>query len=201
MPRQRNKPVGPYDLRTIKLPGGSELSALAQGFSRLSARDAGYMEAALVANERLLENTSNAYLVVDLAEPNGAIGRAMTEPQLFDKYKGDLERQLPGTHKKKLHHDITKAMGIPRGQGVDVGLPYEHTFQPNENLFITHTASARKVVPMRLATAPRTPAPRTPARALPAPAAANLETFSDAELEAIIAKLDKDMTPRRSSRR
>ena len=144
MPRRRQaKPVGPYDLSTIQLPFGSELDALASGFARERASREGYTQAAIIANQQLLEDTRNSYIVVDLDAQHGQIGRAMTEEAVFNKYRADIESTLPGTRLSKLTHDIHRKMGIPRNQGVDVGLPGQYVFKPSENVYIAHVASTR----------------------------------------------------------
>ena len=146
MPRRRQrqaKPVGPYDLSTIQLPFGSELDALASGFARQRAGRQGYTEAAVIANQQLLEDTRNSYIVVDLNSPHAQIGRAMTRSDMFEKYQADIEHTLPGTHVNKVSHDIKRAMGIPRGQSIDVGLPGQYIYKPSDNVYIAHVKSAR----------------------------------------------------------
>jgi len=148
MPRKKNA-VGPYDLSTIQLPFGSEFDALSSGFARERAGRQGYTQAALISNEQLLADTENAYLVVDLNSQHGKIGRALTQPAMFEKYHTDIMDTLPDTYESKLSHDIKKKMGIPRDQGVAVGLPGEYVFKPSQNVYITHVKSARKGLGMR----------------------------------------------------
>jgi hypothetical protein len=151
MPRKQKQAsaVGPYDLSTIQLPFGSEFDALSSGFARERAGREGYTQAALIANEQLLADTENAYLVVDLNSQHGKIGRAITKPAMFEEYHTDIMKTLPDTYESKLSHDIKKRMGIPRDQGVAVGLPGEYVFKPSQNVYITHVKSARKGLGMR----------------------------------------------------
>ena len=144
MPRLQRKNASlalPYN---FSLPGGSDMDALGTGFSLQRARDEGYSSAATEANQRLLQDTTNAYLVADLNDPHGRLARAMTQPELHARYKADLARRIPGTNANKLHHDIYRAMGIPRGQKVADGLPFQHTLSlRGGSLFVTHVTAAR----------------------------------------------------------
>ena len=144
MPRLQRKNASlalPYN---FSLPGGSDMDALGTGFSLQRARDEGYSSAATEANQRLLQDTTNAYLVADLNDPHGRLARAMTQPELHARYKADLARKIPGTNANKLHHDIYRAMGIPRGQKVADGLPFQHTLSlRGGSLFVTHVTAAR----------------------------------------------------------
>ena len=125
------------------------MDALSTGFSLQRTRnegyEVGYSSAATESNQRMLKDTKNSFLVADLNDPHGRIARAMTQPDLYKLYKADLTRGIPGTNEHKLHHDINRAMGIPRGQKIADGLPFQHTLSlRNDNsLFITHVASAR----------------------------------------------------------
>ena len=148
MPRrhQQTAPLAlPYN---FSLPGGSEMDALGTGFTLERARDEGhergYSSAATESNQRLLKDTQNAYLVADLNDPHGRLARAMTQPDLYAQYKADLAIKMPGTSAKKLHHDIYRAMGIPRGQKVADGLPFQHTLSLRRGtVFVTHVAAAQ----------------------------------------------------------
>ena len=124
------------------------MEALASGYALERERNNGiqwgFTKAATESNRRLLADTKNAYLVADLNSPYGRLARAMTQPDLFDEYGAELSIKLPGTTRDKLHHDISKAMGIPRGQKIADGLPFQNTLSlRNDTLFVTYTAAAR----------------------------------------------------------
>ena len=148
MPRrhQQTAPLAlPYN---FSLPGGSEMDALGTGFTLERARDEGhergYSSAATESNQRLLKDTQNAYLVADLNDPHGRLARAMTQPDIFKRYRAELTATMPGTNEHKLHHDMSKAMGIPRGQKIADGLPFQHTLSLRKGtLFVTYTRSAK----------------------------------------------------------
>ena len=144
MPRLQRKNASlalPYN---FSLPGGSDMDALGTGFSLQRARDEGYSSAAAEANRRLLKDTTNAYLVADLNDPHGRLARALTQQELHAQYKTDLARKMPGTNANKLHHDIYRAMGIPKNQKIADGLPFRYTLSlRRDTLFVTHVASAR----------------------------------------------------------
>ena len=80
-----------YDLRTIQLPGGTELDALADGFSRLRAKKEGYNKAARLANTNtLLDATIQQPWI--LADEKTGLLRSQNAPQLFaGPYKDDME--------------------------------------------------------------------------------------------------------------
>ncbi len=144
MPRRHQKtaPLAlPYN---FSLPGGSEMDALGTGFTLMGGYEKGYSSAATESNQRLLKDTQNAYLVADLNDPHGRLARAMTQPDLYAQYKADLTIKMPGTNATKLHHDIYRAVGIPRGQKVADGLPFQHTLSlRGGSLFVTHVTAAR----------------------------------------------------------
>ena len=126
---------------------GSEYDALSRGYAELGKRNAlaqGYTNAATASNRLLLADTKNAYLVADLNSPHGRLARAMTQPDLFDAYGKELTDKLPGATRDKLHHDISRAMGIKRGQKIADGLPFRHTLSlRNDTLFVAYAAAAR----------------------------------------------------------
>ena len=76
MPQRQRRPtkntqLGPYDLSTRRLPGGTEIEALGAGYARMLAYGNGYSSAATEDNQRLLKDTKNAY-VVDKRPSRGA---------------------------------------------------------------------------------------------------------------------------------
>ena len=86
-------PVGPYDLTTTRLPFGTELEALGEGFSRersmkggytagkRDGRIIGYTKAATRANTHVLADTHAAWI---LADSWTGLLRAQTAAQLFE---------------------------------------------------------------------------------------------------------------------
>ena len=144
MPRrhQQTAPLAlPYN---FSLPGGSEMDALGTGFTLMQGYEKGYSSAATESNQRLLKDTTNAYLVADLNNPHGGLARAMTQPDLFRNYKAELTSKMRGTNATKLHHDIRAALGIPRNQKIAAGLPFQHTLSlRGGSLFVTHVTAAR----------------------------------------------------------
>ena len=92
MPRRAAKTktgrVGPYDLSTIKLPGGTKLEALGVGFSQQKTREAiqsgyrlGYAKAATKANTHALADGHAAWI---LADSTTGLLREQTAAQLFE---------------------------------------------------------------------------------------------------------------------
>ncbi len=80
--------VGPYDLSTMKLPGGTEAEALGVGFTQQNTRDAirsgyrlGYVKAATKANTHVLADGHAAWI---LADSRTGLLRAQTAAQLFE---------------------------------------------------------------------------------------------------------------------
>ena len=64
--------VGPYDLSTVRLPGGTELEALGVGFIHQKATEAlrtgyraGYVKAATKANTHVLADGHAAWVLAD----------------------------------------------------------------------------------------------------------------------------------------
>ena len=92
--RKRKAPVGPFDLRTRKLPGGTEMEALATGFALERERGigygAGYTMAAALANRNTLLDATNQQPWV-LAESETGLMRSLNAPQLFTEYQDEME--------------------------------------------------------------------------------------------------------------
>ena len=93
-------PVGPYDLSTTRLPGGSELDALGAGFSQKRAklgsytagrRDGcilGYQKVATIVNRNVLADGHAAWI---LADSRTGLLRAQTASQLFE---GEVKTEM-----------------------------------------------------------------------------------------------------------
>ena len=104
MPRRATKTktgrVGPYDLSTMKLPGGTEAAALGEGFSRervmqggykVGRRDGsllGYNRAATLVNRNVLADGHAAWI---LADSRTGLLRAQTSSQLFE---GEVKTEM-----------------------------------------------------------------------------------------------------------
>ena len=79
--------VGPYDLGTMKLPGGTELEALGLGFIHQKTAESlrsgfrrGYTVAATKANQNILADQAAAWI---LADSKTGLLRSQTASQLF----------------------------------------------------------------------------------------------------------------------
>ena len=171
MPQRQRRPtkntqLGPYDLSTRKLPGGTEIAALAAGYASQALMDSqeagyparerakehkvgyerGYVEAAGVANGRMIRDTKSAYLLADTNKPHGGILRGMELKQVFDEYGTDISRSLqkalPKTDSTK-RKMLEGAMGLQRGQSVTDGLPAQYRFVVKDGLVITHATPAK----------------------------------------------------------
>ena len=173
MPRQRRRatprkqaPLGPYDLSTRLLPGGTEIQALAAGYAALALSDSqeaayparerareqkvgynlGYVEAASFANGRLIRDTASSYLVSDITKPHGGILRGVGLGDVLKEYGADisfaLKKSLPKTDSTQ-RKMLESAMGLQRGQSVADGLPAQFKFVVKDGLIITHTGPAK----------------------------------------------------------
>jgi hypothetical protein len=167
-PRARKTtPLGPYDLSTRKLPGGTEIQALAAGYASLALRDSqeagyparerakeqkvgydqGYVEAAGVANNRIIRDTNSAYLLTDVTKPHGGIFRAVELNAVMREYTADIEasvgHSMPTTDSTR-RKMLDKAMGLKKGQKTADGLPAEFRFHIKPGLSLTHVAPAKK---------------------------------------------------------
>ena len=124
-------PLGPYDLSTVRLPGGTELEALGAGFSRDMAmqegytsgwrngRKIGYQKAATIANTHVLADTHAAWI---LADSKTGLLRAQTAQQLFEGPYGTemVEQFSDGSQITPTEfargHAWKKALGVPKHQ-------------------------------------------------------------------------------------
>ena len=149
--RKVSKAVGPFDLSTRKLPGGTELEALETGYVRARERkagyDLGYVEAVGVANDRMIRDTRSAYLLADITKPHGAIFRGVSLKDVLTEYKADIEASvghaIPTTDSTQ-RKMMDKAMGVSRGQKTSEGLPAEFRFVIKPGVSITHVSPAKK---------------------------------------------------------
>ena len=125
-------PLGPYDLSTVRLPGGTELEALGAGFSRENTkmesytagrrdgRIIGYQKAANIVNTQTLNDGHAAWIIAD--SKTGLL-RAQTSQQLFEGPYGtemveqfsDDGSQITPTEFAR-GHAWKRALGISRNQ-------------------------------------------------------------------------------------
>jgi hypothetical protein len=110
----KSLPVGPYDESQLwALPYGTEMDALTMGYSRqmalpdpariAQAYKRGYETAADIANERLVDDSKNAWAVFDYDPTKGAgVGRTVTERVLNTKYSAEMK--TAGLNGSNFHH-------------------------------------------------------------------------------------------------
>ena len=120
-PRQRKPPPGPYDLSTIKLPGGSEMDALATGFATERSRMLGYrqgrVETEARANIATVTYTSTALGVFN-PDKNGGLLIPMTVGQFRTEFDDELKAWDNDNGKRgddKLHEPIKSKTGTAQG--------------------------------------------------------------------------------------
>ena len=165
MPRRATKTgrvghaVGPYDLTTIKLPGGTEAAALGEGFSRervmqggykVGRRDGsliGYNRAATLVNRNVLADGHAAWI---LADSRTGLLRAQTSSQLFE---GEVKTEMVEQFSDGIDitptefsrgHAWKKALGHSKNQPLtgplkDIGRDYVRL---NENVYLHHRSEA-----------------------------------------------------------
>ena len=160
-PRRRsaNPPaVGPYNLSTLKLPGGSEEQALSLGFAREEARHEGVASATagttqsimrLVdrSNQLLVGDTGNAYIVLQ-PEVHGPFARAINMATLRSEFAADLKLAgLPDTlTEAAFKHQLDQKLNMTRGQSVFRGVPVDHNFKVG-SMYVARSAQAKNVLP------------------------------------------------------
>ena len=149
-------PLGPYDLSTVKLLGGTEFDALGTGFSRENVkmdgyipgrRDGGkigYQKAATIANTHVLADTHAAWI---LADSRTGLLRAQTAQQLFEgPYSTEMVEQFSNDGvditptEFARGHAWKKALGVPKHQPLtgllkNIGKDYVRL---NDNVYLHH---------------------------------------------------------------
>ena len=92
--RRQSKPVGPFDLKTRKLPGSTEMEAIATGIilgrEKLLGYSAGYAYAAKLANENILKDATKQQPFI-IADAKTGILRSQNAPQLFKEFRQEME--------------------------------------------------------------------------------------------------------------
>ena len=151
--------VGPYDLSTIKLPGGTELQALGVGFDRERAMQGGYKvgrrdgsligynRAAVIVNRNVLADGHAAWI---LADSRTGLLRAQTASQLFE---GEVKDEMVEQFSDGINitptefsrgHAWKKALGVPKHQPLtgplkDIGRDY---IRLNDHVYLHHRTEA-----------------------------------------------------------
>ena len=152
-PRQRKPPPGPYDLSTIKLPGGSEMDALGTGFATQRSRMQGYrqgqIETEARANIATVTYTQSALGVID-PNKHGGLLLPMSAPRFRTDYAEELkayDKEHGKVGDDRLYDEIKptngkgpgitsdtwakrfyQVMGVGRGQSRYTGLPQDRHF-------------------------------------------------------------------------
>ena len=158
--------VGPYDLSTIRLPGGSELEALSLGYVREDALDTGRREGTASAtqamkslversNQLLVKDSSNAYTILQ-PSIHGPFARSINMTTLRSEFDAELKMGgLPSTlTEAQFKHQLDAKLNMARGQSAFKGLPGDHNYRPTDpatgqqaNLYIARTGHARNSLP------------------------------------------------------
>ena len=136
--RRQSKPVGPFDLRTRKLPGGTELEAVTTGIALERSRGIGYMAgygyAATLANRNTLNDatTQQPWFVADSAT---GLLRSQNAPQLFKEFQTEMEEIF--TDKAKGKNITADKFSRPtRGCGAALRETERRCIPPPQNEFI-----------------------------------------------------------------
>ena len=154
--RQQSKPVGPFDLRTRKLPGGTEMEAIATGIILGRARGEGYGMAAKLANRNTVADATKQqpWFIGDVKT---GLLRSQNAPQLFatfpemeeifthDNSPGNITAQefARGNAWKKVL-DIAKNQPLT-GSFADLG---KHYVSLREGVFLTHRLEYNDIAPV-----------------------------------------------------
>ena len=153
-PKRGSRLLGPYDLSTIGLPGGTEEQALSLGFARASGRQT-MRDLVIRSNQLLVQDTANAYIVLQ-PDVNGPLVRAVDLTTLRNDYDNELKLGgLPSTlSDSQFKHQLdTKKLGMARKQSVFEGVPTQHHWRPtnrvagNANIWIARSSQAKNALP------------------------------------------------------
>ncbi len=171
--RRGSRLLGPYDLSTIGLLGGSEEQALGLGFALENGRAEGFAQTNVSANQTIknlveranqlvVQDSSNAYIVMQ-PDVHGPFARAINMSSLRTEFAAELSLGgLPDTlTEAAFKHQLDAKLNMTRGQSVFRGLPGDHNYRPTDattgqqaNIFIARTAQAKnllpKMTPMRI---------------------------------------------------
>ena len=164
--RRGSRLLGPYDLTTIGLPGGSEEQALSLAFAEEKGRLEGFAQSNVSANQTiknlversnqlLVQDSSNAYIVMQ-PDQNGPFARSINMTSLRTEFAAELSLGgLPDTlTEAAFKHQLDQKLNMTRGQSVFRGLPGDHNYRPTDaktgqqaNIFIARTAQAKNLIP------------------------------------------------------
>ena len=156
-PKRGSRLLGPYDMSTVGLPGGTEEQALSLGFALDSGRQT-MRDLVERSNQLLVQDTANAYIVLQ-PELNGPLARAVDLTTLRNDY--DYELNLGGlpitlTDNQFKHQLDTNKLGMARRQSVFEGVPTQHHWRPTDrvagkqaNIWIGRSSQAKNALPNR----------------------------------------------------
>ena len=164
--RRGSRLLGPYDLSTIGLPGGSAEQALSLGFALEQGRAEGYASVTTIinksvtrlverSNQLLVQDSQNAYIVVQ-PDQNGPFARSVNLSTLRNEFASDLTMGgLPDNlTDDQFRHQLDAKMNMTRGQSVFRGIPGDHNYRPVDpitgkasSIYIARTAQAKNALP------------------------------------------------------
>ena len=107
-------------------------NALAQGFN----------QAAYQANQNLIRDTKDGFIVVDMKD--GPVGRHMSYIDIYNTYKTALTKA--GLSKpENLHHVFKSQVGLKKGQKISFpdGLPGQHTWNLGPGVYLANSVAIR----------------------------------------------------------
>ena len=137
----KNKPVGPFDLSTRKLPGGTEMEALATGIALERERglsyQAGYGYAATLANRSTLKD-ANKQQPWFIADASTGLLRSLNTPQLFTEFTDEIEEIFTdkAAGKNITLTEFSKGDAWKRVTGMTKNTPLTGPFEPLENRYV-----------------------------------------------------------------
>jgi hypothetical protein len=161
--------VGPFDLSgPYRLPGGTEMEALATGFERLRSYEQGRLDTEILANRMTVTHTSSALGVVDpnryggllvpmsagefradyagLLEAHDREHGKRGDAKLYEEVKQKKGGQGPGISNDAWAKRLDKAMGMPRGGSRFVGLPQDRHIQLGHGVVVAGGGSLKNLL-------------------------------------------------------
>ena len=139
--RKLSKPVGPFDLSKRRLPGGTEMEALATGIALERERglsyQAGYGYAATLANRSTLKDV-NKHASWFIADASTGLLRNLNTPQLFTEFQDEMEEIF--TNKSASRNitvqEFSKGDAWKRVTGMTKNTPLTGPFEPLEKRYV-----------------------------------------------------------------
>ena len=148
--RRQSKAVGPFDLRTRKLPGGTETEAIATGIilaqTNLRGYSAGYNYAATVANQNILNDATKQQPFI-IADVKTGILRSQNAPQLFTEFRQEMVETFTRAGESDITSDeFSKGDAWRRATGATRNAPLtgpfsamgEHYVKLKDGVFLHH---------------------------------------------------------------